>query len=143
MKKARNPQLAARKTPRQARSTELVDAILEAAVRVLVREGAARFTTVRVAAAAGVSVGSLYQYFPNKEALLFRLQAREWEETWPQMHALLTDPRWPPRERLRRVVLAFFRSEQAETCAPRSTTPARSFATPPRRARSRRGRWRR
>ncbi len=70
-----------RRAPRQVRSAELVEAILEAAVRVLAREGARRFTTVRVAEEAGVSVGSLYQYFPNKEALLFRLQADEWKET--------------------------------------------------------------
>ena len=50
-------------------------AILEAAIQVLHKEGAARFTMARVAAKAGVSVGSLYQYFPNKAALLFRLQS--------------------------------------------------------------------
>jgi AcrR family transcriptional regulator len=43
-------------------------------LRVLTKEGAPRFTTARVAAQAGVSVGSLYQYFPNKAAILFRLQ---------------------------------------------------------------------
>ena len=59
-----------RKRPKQARSSRLVEAILQAAVRVLEREGAAGFTTVRVAERAGVSVGSLYQYFPNKEALV-------------------------------------------------------------------------
>ena len=99
----------------QARSAELVAAILEAAVRVLERDGARRFTTVRVAEEAGVSVGSLYQYFPNKEAILFRLQPDEWEDDRGELDA---DPRRPddspPRERLRRAVLAFFRSERAE-----------------------------
>jgi DNA-binding transcriptional regulator YbjK len=52
--------ISARKRPRQRRSEQLVDAILEAAIRVLSREGAQRFTTARVAEAAGVSVGSLY-----------------------------------------------------------------------------------
>ena len=63
-----------RKAPKQARSTQLVADILEAANRVLEREGAARFTTIRVAETAGVSVGSLYQYFPNKLAILLTLQ---------------------------------------------------------------------
>lgn len=79
--------ISSRKAPKQARSTELVAAILEAAVQVLAREGAQRFTTARVAEKAGVSVGSLYQYFPNKAAILFRLQSDEWRQT----HAMLTD----------------------------------------------------
>ena len=65
--------ISSRKRPKQARSTELVAAILEAAAQVLAKEGAPRFTTARVAERAGVSVGSLYQYFPNKAAILFRL----------------------------------------------------------------------
>src|SRR5690349_23875970 len=65
-----------RKRPSQARSQATVDAIVDAAARVLVREGYGAFTTNRVAARAGVSVGSLYQYFPNKEALLAELKAR-------------------------------------------------------------------
>ncbi len=67
-------QISSRKEPKQARSTELVSAILEAAIQVLAKEGASRFTTARVAEKAGVSVGSVYQYFPNKAAILFRLQ---------------------------------------------------------------------
>jgi AcrR family transcriptional regulator len=114
VKKTTRPSLSARRRPLQRRSAELVDAILEAAVRVLVRDGARRFTTVRVAEEAGVSVGSLYQYFPNKEALLFRLQTDEWEETWGVLEEILADGRIAPRERLRRAVLAFFRSERQE-----------------------------
>lgn len=59
-----------RKLPVQSRSRETVGAILEAAARILAEEGAAGFNTNRVARKAGVSVGSLYQYFPNKQALL-------------------------------------------------------------------------
>jgi AcrR family transcriptional regulator len=92
-----------------------VDDILEAAVRVLAREGARRFTTVRVAEEAGVSVGSLYQYFPNKEALLFRLQADEWADTGALLEEMLADTRLAPLDRLRRVVLVFFRSEREES----------------------------
>ena len=60
-----------RKTPLQARSTVTVEAICEAAIQVLLSHGAERFTTTRVAARAGVSVGTLYQYYPNKQSLLF------------------------------------------------------------------------
>ena len=82
-----------RKLPRQDRSRATVDAILEAAARVLVKEGFERTTTNRVAEAAGVSVGSLYQYFPNKEAILFRLQADEWGQT---MSHLRLSPQFAP-----------------------------------------------
>lgn len=103
-----------RKKPQQARSTELVAAILEAAIRVLARDGALRFTTIRVAAAAGVSVGSLYQYFPNKEAILFRLQVDEWARTSALLDALFADAQLPPPARLRAVMRAFFASERDE-----------------------------
>jgi AcrR family transcriptional regulator len=58
-----------RKLPRQTRAKATVDAIVEATTQVLLEDGYDRFTTARVAERAGVSVGSLYQYFPNKAAL--------------------------------------------------------------------------
>ncbi len=72
----RTPSHRPRKRPTQARSQATVDAIVEAAARILVRRGYGAFTTNQVAAEAGVSVGSLYQYFPNKESLLAELKAR-------------------------------------------------------------------
>ncbi|WP_126241414.1 TetR family transcriptional regulator [Burkholderia gladioli] len=108
------PRLAVRKQPQQARSTELVAAILEAATQVLAREGAVRFTTARVAEKAGVSVGSVYQYFPNKAAILFRLQSDEWRRTTAMLRAILEDRRDPPPERLRKMVHAFILSECEE-----------------------------
>lgn len=60
----------ARKTPVQSRSTDTVQAILQAALQVLVKVGKDKLTTTRVATRAGVSVGTLYQYFPNKSSLL-------------------------------------------------------------------------
>ena len=60
-----------RKTPVQARSTVTVEAIFEATIQVLLTHGADRLTTTRVANRAGVSVGTLYQYYPNKRSLLF------------------------------------------------------------------------
>lgn len=62
-----------RKTPRQARARATVEAILEAAARILTGETVQALTTNRVAETAGVSIGSLYQYFPNKEAILAEL----------------------------------------------------------------------
>ncbi len=70
MSKAAIATLEPRKTPRQARSTASVEAILQATVQVLLRDGRAKLTTTRVAERAGVSVGTLYQYFPNKSSLL-------------------------------------------------------------------------
>ncbi len=109
-----NAQVTSRKEPQQIRSTELVSAILEAALQVLAEEGAHRFTTVRVAERAGTSVGSLYQYFPNKAAILFRLQSEEWRQTSDLLRGILEDTRKPPLERLRNLVHAFIRSECEE-----------------------------
>lgn len=104
-------QISSRKQPQQTRSAELVAAILDAAVQVLAQQGAQRFTTARVAEKAGVSVGSLYQYFPNKAAILFRLQSDEWRQTTDLMRVILEDLQKPPLERLRALVHAFLRSE--------------------------------
>ncbi|HEU0161704.1 MAG TPA: TetR family transcriptional regulator [Rhizomicrobium sp.] len=110
----KSPRISARKQPQQARSTELVAAILEAAIQVLAKEGATRFTTARVAERAGVSVGSVYQYFPNKAAILFRLQSDEWRQTQDLLTSILADRQRPPPERLRALVHAFIRSECEE-----------------------------
>ncbi|MER9870486.1 TetR family transcriptional regulator [Mesorhizobium sp. M0136] len=107
----RSPRISSRKQPKQARSAELVAAILQAAVQVLAKEGAQRFTTARVAEKAGVSVGSLYQYFPNKAAILFRLQSDEWRQTTDLLRDILEDVGKPPLDRLSGLVHAFVRSE--------------------------------
>jgi AcrR family transcriptional regulator len=62
-----------RKAPSQQRSRSTVDALLEATARILIREGFDKASTNRIAEVAGVSVGSLYQYFPGKEALVAAL----------------------------------------------------------------------
>ena len=69
--------LRPRKSPRQARSADTVETLLAAAARLLERESLAGFNTNRVAEVAGVSVGSLYQYFPNKSALIAALIDRQ------------------------------------------------------------------
>ena len=114
MADGRSRSVSSRKQPKQARSSDLVAAILEAAVQVLAKEGAPRFTAARVAEKAGVSVGSLYQYFPNKAAILFRLQSDEWRQTSDLMRAILEDDARPPLDRLRTLVHAFIHSECEE-----------------------------
>ena len=111
MTEPRSPHISSRKSPQQARSNELVTAILEAAIQVLAKEGARRFTTTRVAERAGVSVGSIYQYFPNKAAILFRLQSDEWRQTTQMLSDILGDTQQPPLARLRTLVHAFVQSE--------------------------------
>jgi AcrR family transcriptional regulator len=71
------PPLIPRKSPRQSRSVETVRAILEAAARILESGRVASYTTNEIAERAGVSIGSLYQYFPSKEALTRALILRE------------------------------------------------------------------
>jgi len=114
MSKRQNPSISSRKQPQQSRSAELVAIILEAALQVLQREGAQKFTTARVAERAGVSVGSVYQYFPNKAAILFRLQSDEWRQTGGMLREILQDAQQAPLERLRTLVHAFIRSECEE-----------------------------
>ena len=65
-----------RKKPRQARAAFTLDAILEATIQLLVADGIHRLTTTKVAERAGVSVGTMYQYFPHKEALVYALNER-------------------------------------------------------------------
>ena|SRR5882672_4315449 len=73
----RRSRLNPRKLPAQSRSTATVDAVLEAAARILERHGFERYTTNEIAERAGVSIGSLYQYFPNKDAVTVALLERE------------------------------------------------------------------
>jgi AcrR family transcriptional regulator len=85
----RTPSLTPRKAPRQARSQRTVEALLEAAAQVLEARGMAGFNTNAVAERAGVGIGSLYQYFPSKEALTLGLMQREGERFHAEAHAAL------------------------------------------------------
>ena len=73
---ARKPLTKPRKNASQDRSRATVDALVEATARILVKEGFDKASTNRIAEAAGVSVGSLYQYFPGKEALVVAVMSR-------------------------------------------------------------------
>ncbi len=77
---ARKPSTRPRKSASQERSRLTVDALLEATARVLTREGYDRASTNKIAAVAGVSIGSLYQYFPSKEALVSAVVDRHMRE---------------------------------------------------------------
>ncbi len=92
-----------KKEPRQARARATVDAIVAAAAQVLVREGYARSTTNRIANRAGVSIGSLYEYFPGKEAVFAELRRREAAKWYAR---LVAEPRpVAPRDVIRHLVV--------------------------------------
>jgi AcrR family transcriptional regulator len=81
----------ARKQPRQPRAKETVRAILEATAQILDRESLDAATTKRIAEVAGVSIGSLYQYFSHRDAILEALQDREFERTIAVMQSVFGD----------------------------------------------------
>src|SRR5271170_6580599 len=73
---AKTVRVPVRRQPKQRRACQTVDAILEAVIRILKREGVDALTTNRIAEVAGVSIGSVYQYFPDKRAILVALHQR-------------------------------------------------------------------
>lgn len=81
-----------RNTPRQPRSRATVEAILDATIRILEQESWDAVGTTRVAEVAGVSVGTLYQYFSCREEVLNALQDREFERATTMMERVLEDP---------------------------------------------------
>lgn len=80
-----------RRTPNQERARASVDALLEASAQILVEEGYARLSTNHIAKRAGVSVGTLYQYFADKDAIVEALVTRLAEERLRMFHQVLTD----------------------------------------------------
>ena len=108
---AKRSALKPRREPQQERSRQMRDDILEASIRVLASEGPLSFTTLRVAEVAGISVGSLYQYFPNKDALVYALHTRMVDALWKEMQHILDDPRLDPRTKVRRIARMFFLGE--------------------------------
>jgi len=86
-----------RKTPKQARAEETVHTVLEAAAQVLQKEGEEAFTTNRIAERAGFGIGTLYQYFPNKAAIIAALAERERAAIEAQIKATLAKA--PPQNR--------------------------------------------
>ena len=93
-----------RRQAKQARSQQTVQAILEAAAQVLEREGYARATTNRIAEAAGVSVGTVYEYFADKESLFDLLIARQIEELVADIQRDSIPPEAPVATTIRRLL---------------------------------------
>jgi AcrR family transcriptional regulator len=79
-----------RKNPKQQRAQATVDVILEATARILQTRGAKALTTNAIAELAGVSIGTLYQYFPNKKAIMTLLARKELAATSDAVNAGIT-----------------------------------------------------
>lgn len=110
-------QTSPRKSPRQERSRLTVERILDAAARIFHEEGYAGATTNEIADEARVSVGSLYQYFPNKHAIVVALHDQDVREGLDRVTAILDDDRWSPHRKLTELTRWFFASEAEEAAA--------------------------
>lgn len=99
------PSVFARKLPSQARAKQTVETILEATAQILLRDGDEKLTTNHIARKAGFSIGTIYQYFPNKEAIKLALIERERELLERQVREALSERKEEPFEdTVRRVV---------------------------------------
>jgi AcrR family transcriptional regulator len=103
---ARKPLINPRKNASQERSRATVDALVEATARILVKEGFDKASTNRIAEVAGVSVGSLYQYFPSKEALVVAVIERHNQEIMQTVRGELADVASQPLEQGVRKLIA-------------------------------------
>jgi AcrR family transcriptional regulator len=103
---ARRPLTKPRKAASQERSRATVDALVEATARILVREGFDKASTNRIAEVAGVSIGSLYQYFPSKEALVAAVIARHQQEIMRTVRGELAGILAQPVEKAMRQLVA-------------------------------------
>src|SRR5262245_35498734 len=95
-----------RKIASQERSRATVDALVEATARILIREGFDKASTNRIAEVAGVSVGSLYQYFPSKEALVVAVAERHHQEIMQTVRGELAEVLAAPVEKAMRKLIA-------------------------------------
>lgn len=123
--------LMPRRRPHQDRAHATVDAILGAAIDLLSSRGHTRTSTNQIARRAGVSIGSLYQYFPNKDAIVLALFERHLEEIEPVIEASLTDLRNPAiglRDALRHMLLSLLALHDA---APQTARALDLLATGP------------
>ncbi|MDP6162828.1 MAG: TetR/AcrR family transcriptional regulator [Acidimicrobiales bacterium] len=102
-----------RKKPKQMRSKLMFDSILEASTRVLEEVSFKKFTTNRVAEAAGISIGSLYQYFPNKQSILIELERIAIDKITANIENLLFDENHTSQDRLFKVIEYFLVTDSA------------------------------
>jgi AcrR family transcriptional regulator len=109
-----DPSKEPRKSPRQLRSEQTRRDLLSGATRVLQKRGASGLTTNHIAEATGLSIGSLYQYYPNKAALLVDLHAEDMGRLWQEILGILSSDALPARVRLTAMLeLAFVAQAQA------------------------------
>lgn len=102
-----------RRQPRQERSQFTVEAIFQAVAQIVATHGEHGLTTNRIAETAGVSVGSLYQYFPSKDAILQAMLNQHCERVMLELDALLAQAsaeNWPPEEQVRHYVRHYLAS---------------------------------
>jgi AcrR family transcriptional regulator len=112
---ARRPLTQPRKNASQERSRATVDALVEATARILVSEGFDKASTNRIAEKAGVSVGSLYQYFPSKEALVAAVIDRHHAELMEVVRATLAEVDvLPARQAVRKLVIAAIEAHRVD-----------------------------
>ena len=102
-----------RKKPQQIRSKLMFDNILKASNRVLEEVSFEKFTTNKVAEAAGISIGSLYQYFPNKKSILIELERVAVDEMTANIEILLFEKNHTSHERLFKVIEYFLISDSS------------------------------
>ncbi len=119
-----------RKQPRQARSTSTIDAIFEATIQVLIAEGTHRLTTTRVAERAGVSVGTMYQYFPHKQSLLYALNERYLDKLAERVEMTCrTQHGRPTGEMVEALITAYWEAKTERSDATARSTALRSSWT--------------
>lgn len=106
--------LIPRKCPRQTRSVVTVEAIFEGTIQVLLSAGSARLNTTRVAERAGVSVGTLYQYFPNKQSLLLAVLERYLEKLMDRLEAACEGQRGGTAEAMTEAAVKAYLQVKAE-----------------------------
>jgi AcrR family transcriptional regulator len=112
---ARKPLTKPRKTATQERARVTVDALVEATARILVKEGFDKASTNRIAEQAGVSVGSLYQYYPSKEALVAAVIDRHNDEIMQVVTAVFAEvASLPVDEAVRRLVAVAIEAHQID-----------------------------
>ena len=102
-----------RKKPKQIRSKLMFDSILEASTRVLEEVSFKKFTTNKVAEAAGISIGSLYQYFPNKQSILIELERIAIDEMAANIESLFFEDNLTSQEQLFKVIEYFLITDSA------------------------------
>lgn len=104
--------LKPRKSPVQARSAATIDTLHVAAIQVLTREGLSRCTTTRIAERAGMSVGSLYQYYPNRDALLAAVLEQHLDRITNAVESACSDHRGRPVSEMAAALVAAFLAEK-------------------------------